>query len=90
MPKKPSTKKATAKRSSSKKTTASKTTGQKRTHKNTVTKKITMKHSANLESEICKKAYDIYQENGYQHGNDQSHWYQAEKAIAKKYNLVNA
>ena len=90
MPRKPSTKKATAKRSSSKKTTALKTIGQKRTRKNTVTKKITMKHSANLESEICKKAYDIYQQNGYQHGNDQSHWYQAEKEIGEKYNLINA
>ena len=83
MPRNPSPRKATAKRSSSKKTTAPKTTGQKRTRMNTTTKKITMKHSANLESEICEKAYDLYQENGYQHGNDQSHWYQAEKAIAK-------
>ncbi|MBD3427061.1 MAG: DUF2934 domain-containing protein [Candidatus Omnitrophica bacterium] len=31
---------------------------------------------------IEKKAYELYASRGYQHGNDQADWYEAERIVA--------
>ncbi|MDP8299110.1 MAG: DUF2934 domain-containing protein [Candidatus Tantalella remota] len=64
------TKKATAKKA----TTTAKT--KKRTTKKT--------SKDDLFSLIEKKAYEFYQERGYNHGEDQNDWLEAEKIVLKK------
>ncbi|MDD3089251.1 MAG: DUF2934 domain-containing protein [Candidatus Omnitrophica bacterium] len=36
---------------------------------------------AEIQGLIAKKAYEIYAQRGYYHGNDQSDWYEAEKSV---------
>ncbi|MFH1847048.1 MAG: DUF2934 domain-containing protein [Candidatus Omnitrophota bacterium] len=43
--------------------------------------------SAEWGSLIAKKAYDIFENRGYAHGNDQKDWYEAEKAIMKSFHI---
>ena len=49
----------------------------------TKTKKTTRKNinSDVLSALIAKKAYEFYENRGYQHGNDQVDWYEAEKSV---------
>lgn len=65
-------KKASAK--TAKKKTATKTT---RPRKKTLSKIS----SEELFSLIEKKAYEMFEQNGFTHGDDQYHWFEAEKAV---------
>lgn len=58
----------------------------KKLTKKTTTKKSTTKKTGkdDLFSLIEKKAYEFYQERGYDHGEDQNDWYKAEKVVLKK------
>ncbi|OPY62207.1 MAG: hypothetical protein A4E57_04035 [Syntrophorhabdaceae bacterium PtaU1.Bin034] len=38
-----------------------------------------------LNEEIAKVAYELFEKNGRQHGKDQEHWLEAEKIIKARY-----
>ena len=63
-------------KSSGKATAVKKTTSAKRTIKKTA-------QEGQL-ALIEKKAYELFQERGFGHGDDQSDWYEAEKIVSKK------
>jgi hypothetical protein len=48
-------------------------------------KKISLKDLSNeqLHAMIAQKAYELFEQHGYSHGNDQSDWYEAEKMVRK-------
>jgi hypothetical protein len=37
----------------------------------------------NLEEQIVERAYELWQQCNGEHGNDQTHWFQAEREIAE-------
>lgn len=39
------------------------------------------KHDGNLEEAIARKAYEIFEERGREHGKDLEHWLEAEAII---------
>ena len=76
--KKPSTKKA-ATASKTKATAAKKTaTAAKKPRKTSSTK------DRQIQEEIARKAYELYEESGRQDGRDVEHWLEAEKLLKPK------
>ena len=70
--------KTTVKEAEAKKATA-------KTEKTTSAKRTTKKAAPEaLLALIEKKAYELFQERGFGHGDDQSDWYEAEKIVSKK------
>jgi len=50
--------------------------------------KITSKYTGDLTNEIRKRAYELYLERGYRHGNDLGDWYRAEAEIKRKQSVL--
>ena len=82
MPVKQATKKTT------RKTTNKTATGQRKTMGKTTTKKMTFKQSDHYIGEIRQRAYDIFTQKGYNHGDDMLDWLKAEKEITEKHSMV--
>lgn len=58
--------------------------------KTTSTKKRKTKRKISQEefySLIGQKAYEFFEKRGYQHGDDQRDWYEAEKAVKSEYKI---
>jgi hypothetical protein len=69
--------------------THSTTARRRKTSSQTTSQKITLKHPVDLTDKVRRRAYEIYIQRGYHHGNDLGDWLQAEKEVKKQYSLVN-
>jgi hypothetical protein len=67
-------------KSTKKKTPRTKAKGPAKTNSKKPVKKRTLDPTS-LRREIEKKAYEMYAERGFQHGNDVTDWLEAEKQI---------
>lgn len=44
---------------------------------------LTLVHSEEeFQTQIAKRAYELYEQRGWQHGNDQADWFQAENEVS--------
>ncbi|MGB2601576.1 MAG: DUF2934 domain-containing protein [Candidatus Omnitrophota bacterium] len=75
---------ATEKTTKKVKKTAVKAKGSSAKVKKTAKRKTTGKMTqGELNALIAEMAYDLFEQRGYNHGDDQSDWYEAEKIILK-------
>lgn len=51
-------------------------------------KKVTLKNNGDLTGEIQQRAYELYLERGYQHGDDQNDWFRAEAEVKNKHSVL--
>jgi hypothetical protein len=42
-----------------------------------------VKENFNLEEQVAERAHDLWQQRNGEHGNDLTHWFQAEREIAE-------
>jgi DNA relaxase NicK len=71
-----------------KKQAAKKTPDQEKPARKTGATKVTLKNNGDLTGEIQRRAYELYLERGYQHGDDQADWFRAEAEIKKQYSIA--
>lgn len=88
-PKKTTAKKPAAKKTTAKKTTAKKTTSVKKANAaldklNKMEVTLTIEE---LNRMVEHRAYDLYMERGYSHGDDMHDWLEAEKEIKSKFRV---
>lgn len=56
----------------------------------TAASNVTVMPQVNMEEEIRRRAYEIYEERGGTHGLDQDDWYRAEQEVAARYGRRSA
>lgn len=60
-------------------------TPKRATRKAATASKLAVMPPVNLEEEVRRRAYEIYEERGGRHGLDQDDWYRAEQEVAARY-----
>jgi hypothetical protein len=62
----------------------------KRTARKSTLSNVSVMPQVNMEEEIRRRAYEIYEERGGTHGLDQDDWYRAEQEVAARYGRRSA
>lgn len=65
-------------------------TPRRATRKAAAPSKLAVMPPVNLEEDVRRRAYEIYEERGGQHGLDQDDWYRAEQEVAARYGRRSA